>query len=62
MSKVIIYHLDAPGLAKNYAAVDRFLETEIPDNWYEMSDEEQDEYAREQFYQQFSWGWQVVDA
>ena len=51
MSKVIIYNLDAPGLATNYAAVDRFLETEIPDNWY----------AREQFYQQFSWGWQVVD-
>ena len=61
MSKVIIYNLDAPGLATNYAAVDRFLETESPDNWYEMSDEEQDEYAREQFYQQFSWGWQVVD-
>lgn len=60
MKKVIVYHLDAPGLVQNYADDGRFLETEVPDNWDDMSPDEQDNYASEQFHQQFSWGWETV--
>ena len=41
MKKVIIYHLDAPGLVHNYADNGRFLETEVPENWDKMTPEEQ---------------------
>lgn len=62
MKKVIVYYLDAPGLVHNYAGNGRFLETEVPENWDKMTSEEQDEYASEQFHQQFSWGWELVAA
>ena len=46
----------------NYADNGRFLETEVPENWDKMTPEEQEEYASEQFHQQFSWGWELVAA
>ncbi|XXQ69006.1 hypothetical protein ACKLNO_03875 [Neisseriaceae bacterium B1] len=58
--KVIRFSIDAEGLSHQSCQED-FLETEVPDNWDDMTEDEQFKFAKTVFKENFYWGYQVVE-
>lgn len=56
MSKKIWFSISCCGLPDEVESRDLFYE-EAPENWDSMSEEEKEEWAREQFFGQFSWNY-----
>ena len=53
--KVIKFTIDIDGLCHN-AFNPNHTATKVPDNWDDMTEDEQEEYAKECFYEHFGWG------
>ena len=58
--KVISFSIDGLGLCTSCSSGVLF-EEEAPDNWDEMSKDEQEEYAKDVFFGNFIWSFQVKE-